>query len=329
MALVIACGCGIVFAKKDPNLTLLTQWPMLQAHDSATTYLPGGLLHPINNWAKTQGDGGVKGLLECGVRSFDWRPLWKNGKLTMHHDTIDVDYAMSDALDELISWVNTHGNNVEDVVLMLISHCVDDTYKQSAACEDAVSKMYASKNIKYITDCNQLASLTVAQAFSQAKQANGGAIIATQGCNADNWDDSVACAGFGNTEKGELSADNARKLMKKNDLDLSYTCFADSSTKQFPLDRMWAYVDRITNAADRPVSFYTVQTLWQETTNSVIVEELHAGTLLSEETWSQLNHLLATRIESGAWNVSRISQVEVNNACDGGPELVLALQKHS
>jgi hypothetical protein len=39
---------------KDPKTTLLAEWPMIMVHDAATTYLEGGVVHPVNNWAKTQ-----------------------------------------------------------------------------------------------------------------------------------------------------------------------------------------------------------------------------------------------------------------------------------
>ena len=46
--LVLLVLTGSVLAAKDPNHTLIHEWPMLMAHDAATTYLPSGLLHPIN-----------------------------------------------------------------------------------------------------------------------------------------------------------------------------------------------------------------------------------------------------------------------------------------
>ena len=57
---------------KDPSTTPINEWPMIMAHDAATTYLKGGLLHQIYDWTKTQPDGGATGLLNCGARSFDW-----------------------------------------------------------------------------------------------------------------------------------------------------------------------------------------------------------------------------------------------------------------
>ena len=52
---LVVCICFVIiiinncFSKKQPNVTVLKQWPMLGAHDAATTYLPEGL---INRWAK-------------------------------------------------------------------------------------------------------------------------------------------------------------------------------------------------------------------------------------------------------------------------------------
>ena len=37
---------------KDPATTVVNEWPMIMVHDAATTYLAGGLLHQVNNWAK-------------------------------------------------------------------------------------------------------------------------------------------------------------------------------------------------------------------------------------------------------------------------------------
>ena len=39
-----------------------------------------------------------------------------------------------------------------------------------------------------------------------------------------------------------------------------------------------------------------------------------------------LNALLASRVSSGAWDVSRANLVEINNVCDGGPALLAALR---
>ena len=92
--------CGL----RDPATTNVNEWPIIMAHDAATSYLKGGLLHQINNWAKTQQDGGPLGMLECGARAFDWRPKLKKGSLIMHHGSIDVNLPMGSALDDMVKW---------------------------------------------------------------------------------------------------------------------------------------------------------------------------------------------------------------------------------
>ena len=66
-------------AAKDPATTVVNEWPMIMVHDAATSYLKGGTLHQINDWAKTQVDGGAQGELNCGARAFDWRPSLGSG----------------------------------------------------------------------------------------------------------------------------------------------------------------------------------------------------------------------------------------------------------
>jgi hypothetical protein len=94
---------------KDVTTTPLNEWPMIMVHDAATTYLGGGVFHPINNWAKTQPSGGPSALMDCGARSFDWRPAVINGKIQMHHASINVPTDMSKALDDMVSWANAKG----------------------------------------------------------------------------------------------------------------------------------------------------------------------------------------------------------------------------
>lgn len=54
-----------------PNDYLLQEWPMIMAHDAATTYLDGNSEEIL--FAKTQPSGGFKKLLDCGARSLDIR----------------------------------------------------------------------------------------------------------------------------------------------------------------------------------------------------------------------------------------------------------------
>ena len=107
-----------------------------------------------------------------------------------------------------------------------------------------------------------------------------------------------------------------------------YTCYADSSTKSFPLERMFSSIRNVTQIGPNKTSgfIYTVQTLWQESAASIAIGELHGSDLLEDEARSGLNAMLTARIEAGLWEVSKINIVEVNNICDGGNELLDALR---
>ena len=105
MAFVCLCICLCALPRgvvgKDPSTTPLTQWPMIFAHDAATSYLPGGLLHQINDWTKTQPSGGFKKMLECGARAFDVRPYRASNTsdtITFHHGPIHVNKDFAEVL---------------------------------------------------------------------------------------------------------------------------------------------------------------------------------------------------------------------------------------
>lgn len=304
----LARSCAVVAstvvaaAIKPVEITVMNEWPMIMCHDAATTYLPGGVLHPVNNWAKTQPDGGTSGLLDCGARAFDWRPSLKDGSLVMHHGGVTVDHPMKDAMLEIINWAATKGTAVEDLVVIGVTDC-----DGGAPCDLAVQSLLNSLNITFITDCSKLKGLTVAEASKMGKMTMGGSILAINSCWSENYNPEVACSGYKDKEE--------------------YTCYTDSSSKGFPLQRMWDYIDNVTKLG--PPSngdMYTHQCIWQETTDSVVVGELHLSTLLQDEARSTLNALINDRIASGAFDSSRINMVEVNDVCDGGPALLKTLR---
>merc|ERR1711918_190768 len=115
----------------------------------------------------------------------------------------------------------------------------------------------------------------------------GGAILTIFDCWEANYDETVACSGFGSTEAlgSNLTAAESHLPHNQNDLDtsaiaqavaeahrsnwseaLTYTCYSDSSTKGFPVNRMKEYINK-TVMAGPPADgrLYTIQALWQET----------------------------------------------------------------
>jgi hypothetical protein len=148
---------------------------MIMVHDAATTYLEGGILHQVNNWAKTQPDGGPSALLGCGARAFDWRPKAVNGKIVMHHGSVTVDHPMSDSLDEMVSWCSTNVFS-EDLVVIGVTDCEGD------GCIDGVEALLLERNITWVSDCSTLDGMTAAEAFQLGKLPGGGGMIAINSC---------------------------------------------------------------------------------------------------------------------------------------------------
>jgi len=325
---------------KSPDSTVLNEWPMIMVHDAATTYLEGGLLHQVNNWAKTQPDGGAQGELNCGARAFDWRPAMSDGTVKAHHGDVTIDHPMAGSLDEMVAWCAANGTDPSELVVLGITDCNGD------GCAAAVKTLLSARNITYITDCSELSSLTVGEAFKKAKLPNGGAILAIFDCWEENYDPSVACSGFG--DKSPVPSDRTgqqmdtaqirqavseahiaeqRNLSEVTNEALTYTCYKDSSTKDFPVDRMKSYINKTTSAG--PPSdgrLYTVQCLWQESASSVTVGELHGSTLLDDETRSGLNDMVNDMVLKKEIEVNKLNMVEVNNICDGGTQLLATLR---
>ena len=106
----------------------------------------------------------------------------------------------------------------------------------------------------------------------------------------------------------------------------TYSCWDDSSTKSTPVDQMTAYMDKITKeGSDGSTPFYQIQALWEESTASVVIGELHLSSLVNDEEKSKLNALMTSYIEADRFE--NLNYVEVNNVCDGGVELKAALDK--
>jgi len=322
--------CVLQTHAKSPATTVLNQWPMVMVHDAATSYLEGGLVHQINDWAKTQPDGGAQGELNCGARAFDWRPsVQSDGTVKMHHGGVTIDHPMADSLDEMVNWCAANGTDPSDLVVLGITDC------EGSECVDAVKQLLTARSITYISDCSQLSGVTVSDIYNRTTLPGGGAILAIFDCWQENYDPSVACSGFGDKESTQKldSAGVAQAVSAAHQMNqtaaagFTYSCYRDSSSKAFPLNRMVKYINNtVTAGPPENGQLYTVQCLWQETASSVTVGELHGSTLLDDESRSGLNSLVTGMITQNQIDTSRLNMMEVNNICDGGLELLAALR---
>lgn len=85
--------------------------------------------------------------------------------------------------------------------------------------------LLADLKIPFVSNCSILKDLSVAKAAQLAILPTGGSLLAINNCWVENYDPSVACSGI---------------LEEK-----IYTCYNNSKTKDFPLQRMWKYLDSV------------------------------------------------------------------------------------
>ena len=334
LTLLAAVSSSSAALAKDPNRTLMHEWPMLMANDAATTYLRGGLLHPINTWAKTQPSGGLPGLLDCAARAFDWRPtLLANGTLAMHHAFDVIEESMGAALDDMLAWAAAKPNTPENLAVLGVTDCTcQDAKAQPCACQGKVDQFLRSKNISYLTAADLQRGVTVADAMKMGARSDGGAAVVAVHDWVSHYEPRVTCSGYlsgeSSTGRRSRSIHSGGIIGGEETFPSLYTCYADSSSKAFPLNRMYQYIANVTELGPDPARrMGTVQALWEEDAASVAIGTLHGSSLLKDEVKSQLNSILTQRIKSGEWNVSQVGIIEINNVCDGGVELLAAFRE--
>eukprot|EP00928_Gymnodinium_smaydae_P067015 TRINITY_DN49953_c0_g1_i1.p1 TRINITY_DN49953_c0_g1~~TRINITY_DN49953_c0_g1_i1.p1 ORF type:complete len:330 (+),score=30.96 TRINITY_DN49953_c0_g1_i1:26-1015(+) len=291
------------------------EWPMIEAHDSATGYLSSGRLHPINQWAVTQPSdtrAAVTKQLNCGTRAFDLRPLVdRQGHLMMHHGFVSVNHSLRDTLQEMLDWAAEHPND-EDMLVVALSHF------SGPNCKSLTESALRSAGIpKIITDCRELRGLTLGQALEMSRLPRGGHLLPVFDCVEENYSPEVSCSGY--------SKHDDSKVLESDTANGMYTCYTTSSTKRFPVQRMFSYLDNVSQKGP-PSSglLWSMQALWQETTASVLIGELHASSILLDEFRSKLNTQIREAIQNNRF--AKMNLIEINNACDGGLELLDTLR---
>jgi hypothetical protein len=303
---------------------------MIEAHDAATGYLEyNRVTHPINTWTITQGasdrSNAITDQLNCGARAFDLRPhVNKKGELIFHHDVIEVNVPFSQAIQELVTWSGSHTAD-EDLVLAIISHC------DGSDCVDLTTKALAAAGVP-VADCGQVSSMTLRSALNQSKLSNGGHVLAVFDCVDDNWVQTVTCSGRKDRRLAEkVQESNANvSMLKANSIDGFYTCYTNDDTHSFPVDRMFNYLKDVSKSGSNGGRLYSMQALWQETKTTVEIGELHFSSLLLDEKNSKLNQQVTDAVKQGPGGMfPHINLLEVNNVCDGGNDLLVALREYA
>jgi len=296
---------------------LLTHTPIIMTHDAATGYLGKGL---VNAWAKTQ-SGPFAEQLDCGARAFDARPLLDDKEgLIWHHGSVKVDHAFADSVAEIVEWC---GRNPTELVLLPISAC------SGSGCMSAVRTALSAAGVKDLQTCDPLKGMTYGDAKRLGALSNGGALLAVTGpshssgvaCSYGNYDSSLACTddqGFAILNDHQLASTKLGAPMA------SFDCWNSSKTASIPVNRMFSYLDGVSEGGLSEDSFTQHQAIWQESTRSVVVGTLRGSSLLMDEEKSGLNAIITESVNNMRW--TNINFLEVNNVCDGGLELFNALR---
>jgi hypothetical protein len=274
---------------------LLNSYPMIMAHDAASGEIIPERDHVLIDWTRTQSTGLV-GQLDCGARSFDYRPYLLEDTLFAHHGTVVVHKTMSSSIDDIMGWCNT---NPEELVVMYVTSC-----DGGDSCMEKSIELLGSKNVYTVTDCDALSTLTYNDAKKFGQVNGGGSMIAVVECTTENYDPTINCYGK------------------------DYACYDTwpDGTSDLPMNQIKTYITS-TAAADPTLSspnLWMNQAHWQSDAASVVLGTLHNSSLLEDESRSGLNVWVEQAIRGG--QLKFVNIVELDNVCDNGANILSALE---
>jgi len=137
----------------------------------------------------------------------------------------------------------------------------------------------------------------------------GGSLLAVYDCMLEQFDETINCYG--------ASKDQG-----------TFSCY-DESTRDIPMTALKYYLNDATSKLPTDDGrLWMAQGHWQSTAESVVLGTLHNSSILLDESRAKVNVWLAqlarSRDEMPVLNV-----LEVDNVCDGGLELLAALQERA
>lgn len=117
-----------------------------------------------------------------------------------------------------------------------------------------------------------------------------------------------------------MSWPDRSRLSRKYDESIQYC--AGRKVKASAFADLFAYMDRIAAEPPGGSELVITQAHWQDPHTTFV--DGCAETVLEMESASRLNREIAQRISAGQW--PHLNLLEVDNACDQGPELKAALE---
>lgn len=302
LVIVVACSSHVVQSVAVASgSTLLSQYPMVMAHDSMSGEIDEKRDKIVAKWSKTQSVGIVE-QLKCGTRSFDYRPTLKDGKIYAHHGGVTIRVTMQETLQQVLDWANA---NPSDLIVLYISH------EDGDGCQAAVENLLAQEKVYTIKDCSVLSNLTYNAAKSQAVKWGGegrnGAVLALFDCTEENYDEKINCYGK------------------------DFVCYDSwpKNTSSIPMSHLSTHLQSVTSV-DPSMAYgnkmWMAQAHWQSTAASVSLGTLHGSSLVLDETRSGVNRWIETELTQHAF--AHLNFLELDEVCDNGQNVYKALQTY-
>jgi len=276
--------------------TLLNSYPMIMSHDSASGEIVEERDHVVVDWTRTQSVGLV-GQLNCGARSFDYRPYLQGQTVFAHHGPVVVHKQMSESLAEVVDWLAAAP---DELVVMYMTDCAGDE-----GCTEAAQALLDAAHISTLSDCADLRDLTFAGARLRGRLGSGGSLLAVLECVTSNYVPEVNCYGA------------------------NFVCYDSwpAGTSDVPWDSLKSYAAAVTGADPTTASpnLWMTQLHWQSTALSVSLGALHNSSLLRDEALAGVNAWVEQALLSGDFKY--LNFVELDNVCDNGLAVRAALQR--
>lgn len=279
---------------QNKNAIPLNVFPMIMAHDAASGEIVPERDHIVSDWTKTQSSGLID-QLNCGARSFDYRPILKDSTLYAHHGGIVIYVPMESSLQDIIGWSEAHPS---DLIILYISHYEGD------GCQEEAVKLLQKYSVYTVQDCNQLKNLTYGDALNLSMLVNGGHLLALFDCTNEFYDDSINCY-------------NAK-----------YTCYDSwpKGTSSIPFDNLSTYL--LTTTKSNPTvsspDTWMAQAHWQSTAGSVTLGTLHNSSIVQDERRSGINTWINKQVLNQAFIY--LNYLELDEVCDQGNEISQSIE---
>ncbi|CAK0825842.1 unnamed protein product [Prorocentrum cordatum] len=335
---LFCCGCGggcrntplrttLPRVGEDELQTPLRSWPMLMAHDAATTYAKDGSchkLHQVNNYAVTQPPGTLATLLDCGARALDLRPFMHKGTLVLHHGDVIFHTPLAEALQDLVGWANA---NPGELVIVMVANC--NTDECSDATQDALTRMGIWQLDRDIRG-------TLGQALERGKLPGGGSVLWVNGKSRvqSNYEPDLGC--YHLLDRRLVGADGRNASGEDRRLAgvilniPQLSCYGSDHDRAQAMESMWKYFDATVNPRESPAEgmLWNMQMHWQYDSVQIAEGVARSSCIMQENSWSNLNRLVAERIR-GLGESALLNLVEVDNICEHGQDIATALREHA